>query len=55
LWVGKFIKTVTWQRLTDEASRRIAPIMGRICHTEGMLAHEKTADVRFARYAPKNV
>lgn len=55
LWVGKFIKTVTWQRLTDEASRRIAPIMGRICHVEGMLAHEKTADVRFARYAPKNV
>lgn len=55
LWVGKFIKTVTWQRLSAEASRRIAPIMGRICHTEGMLAHEKTADVRFARYAPKNL
>jgi sulfopropanediol 3-dehydrogenase len=55
LWVGKFIKTVTWQRLSDEASRRIAPIMGRICHEEGMLAHELTADVRFARYAPKNV
>lgn len=55
LWVGKFIKTVTWQRLSNEASRRIAPIMGRICHEEGMLAHEKTADVRFARYAPKNV
>ncbi|WP_237560860.1 histidinol dehydrogenase [Elioraea sp. Yellowstone] len=55
LWVGKFIKTVTWQRLSDDASRRIAPIMGRICHEEGMLAHERTADVRFARYAPKNV
>lgn len=55
LWVGKFIKTVTWQRLTDEASRRVAPILGRLCHVEGMLAHEKTADVRFARYAPKNV
>ena len=55
LWVGKFIKTVTWQRLTDDASRRVAPIMGRICREEGMLAHEKTADVRFARYAPKNV
>ncbi len=54
LWVGKFIKTVTWQRLSDDASRRIAPIMGRICHEEGMLAHEKTADVRYARYAPKN-
>jgi sulfopropanediol 3-dehydrogenase len=54
LWVGKFIKTVTWQRLSDTASRRIAPIMGRICREEGMLAHEKTADVRFDRYAPKN-
>jgi sulfopropanediol 3-dehydrogenase len=54
LWVGKFIKTVTWQRLTDEASRRVAPALGRLCHIEGMLAHEKTADVRFARYAPKN-
>ncbi|GIX08870.1 histidinol dehydrogenase [Elioraea sp.] len=55
LWVGKFIKTVTWQRLSDDASRRIAPIIGRICHEEGMLAHARTADVRFARYAPKNV
>jgi sulfopropanediol 3-dehydrogenase len=54
LWAGKFIRTVTWQRLSDEASRRIAPIMGRICREEGMLAHEKTADVRFARYAPRN-
>lgn len=54
LWAGKFIKTVTYQRLTNEASRRIAPIMGRLCHVEGMLAHEKTADVRFERYAPRN-
>jgi sulfopropanediol 3-dehydrogenase len=45
---------VTYQRLTNEASRRIAPIMGRLCHVEGMLAHEKTADVRFERYAPRN-
>ena len=54
LWAGKFIKTVTYQRLTPEASRRIAPIMGRVCHVEGMLAHEITADVRYRRYAPKN-
>ena len=54
LSVGKFIKSVTWQRLSDAGSRRIAPIMGRICREEGMLAHEKTADVRFARYAPRN-
>ena len=31
LWVGKFIKTVTYQRLSAQASRRIAPIMSRIC------------------------
>lgn len=51
LWVGKFIKTVTWQRLTPEASRRIAPVMSRICTAEGMLAHGITADVREKRYA----
>jgi sulfopropanediol 3-dehydrogenase len=54
LWAGKFIKTVTYQHLSPEASRRIAPIMGRMCHAEGMLAHEITADVRYRRYAPKN-
>ncbi len=51
LWVGKFIKTVTYQRLTPEASRRIAPVMSRICAVEGMLAHQITADVREQRYA----
>lgn len=55
LWVGKFIKTVTYQRLAPEASRRIAPIMSRVCEAEGMLAHQITADVRFDRYAPRNV
>ena len=51
LWVGKFIKTVTYQRLSPEASRRIAPIMSRLCGVEGMLAHQITADVREKRYA----
>jgi len=51
LWVGKFIKTVTWQKLTPEASRRVAPIMSRICYAEGMIAHGITADVREKRYA----
>ena len=50
LWVGKFIKTLTYQRLTPEASRRIAPLMSRMCEAEGMLAHQITADVRFRRY-----
>ena len=54
LWAGKFIKTVTYQRLTPQASRRISPIMARLCNMEGMLAHELTATVRFNRYAPGN-
>lgn len=53
LWVGKFLKTVTYQRLTPEASEQIAPIMGRMCASEGMLAHEITATVRQQRYAQR--
>ncbi len=53
LWVGKFLKTVTYQRLTPEASERIAPIMGRMCASEGMLAHEITATIRQQRYAQR--
>jgi len=53
LWVGKFLKTVTYQRLTPEASERIAPIMGRMCASEGMLAHKITATVRQQRYAQR--
>lgn len=51
LWVGKFIKTVTYQRLTRQASARVAPTVGRICEIEGMLAHKATADLRRRRYA----
>ena len=50
LWVGKFIKTVTYQRLTRKASHAIAPIVSRICEAEGMMAHKFTADVRTQRY-----
>ena len=53
LWVGKFLKTVTYQRLTPEASESIAPIMGRMCASEGLLAHELTATVRQQRYAQR--
>lgn len=53
LWVGKYLKTVTYQRLTPEASHKIAPIMGRMCASEGMLAHELTATVRENRYAQR--
>lgn len=50
LWVGKFIKTVTWQRLTRQASGRLAPTVARVCEIEGMLAHKATADLRRQRY-----
>jgi sulfopropanediol 3-dehydrogenase len=53
LWVGKFIKTVTTQRLSREASGRVAPIVSRICAIEGMVAHQATADLRAARYAAR--
>jgi sulfopropanediol 3-dehydrogenase len=53
LWVGKFLKTVTYQKLTPEASQRIAPVIGRMCRAEGMLAHEITANVRVERYAQR--
>jgi len=51
LWVGKFLKVVTYQKLSPQASRSIAPIMARMCEAEGMLAHKLTADVREKRYA----
>ena len=51
LWVGKFIKTVTYQRLSRAASARVAPVVARICEIEGMAAHKATADLRAARYA----
>lgn len=53
LWAGKFLKTVTYQKLTTEASQRMAPVIGRMCAAEGMLAHERTATVRVERYAQR--
>lgn len=54
LWVGKFIKTVTWQRLTRRASRDLAGPLGRMCEAEGMLAHAITCQVREERYRGEN-
>lgn len=53
LSVGKFTKTVTYQRLTRQASHSIAPVMSRVCTQEGMLAHALTCDARFDRYGPR--
>ena len=52
LSVYKFIKTVTWQRMTRAANRSIAPATARISRLEGMEAHARTADDRLAKYFP---
>ncbi|MBW1868134.1 MAG: histidinol dehydrogenase [Deltaproteobacteria bacterium] len=50
LSAGKFIKTVTYQRLTREANRQIGSVSARISRLEGMEAHARTSDVRLAKY-----
>ncbi|MBS0447691.1 MAG: histidinol dehydrogenase [Proteobacteria bacterium] len=52
LSVHKFIKTVTWQRMTRSASRQTAEVTARISRLEGMEAHARTADDRLAKYFP---
>lgn len=50
VWVGKFLKTCTYQRLTPAASREIGEVTERQCSVERMFAHAITADVRVRRY-----
>jgi sulfopropanediol 3-dehydrogenase len=52
LWVGKFLKTCTYQRMTPEASREVGEVTERQCNLERMPAHAITARVRVERYAP---
>lgn len=51
LWVGKFLKTVTYQKMSPEASVEIGEVTARQCRVERMLAHEITARVRVERYS----
>ncbi len=50
LWVGKFLKTVTYQQCTPEASRRIGQVCARQCRIENFEGHAITCDLRVARY-----
>ncbi len=49
---GKFIKTLTYQRLTREANRQIGPVSARISRLEGMEGHARTSDIRMKKYFP---
>lgn len=56
LWVGKFIKTHTYQKvLTDEASAQIGEACSRLCMLEGFVGHAEQANVRIRRYGGRNI
>jgi sulfopropanediol 3-dehydrogenase len=51
LWVGKFLKTVTYQRVTPAASVEIGEYCSRLCALERFWAHKEQADLRVRRYS----
>ena len=56
LWVGKFIKTHTYQRvLTDKASALVGEYCSRLCMLEGFVGHAEQANVRVRRYGGRNI
>jgi len=56
LWVGKFLKTCTYQRiLTDEASAKIGAYGSRLCHMEGFIGHAEQANIRVRRFGGRNI
>ncbi|MEO0412527.1 MAG: histidinol dehydrogenase [Pseudomonadota bacterium] len=50
LWVGKYLKTCTYQRVTKEASSMIGEYCSRLCRLEGFMGHKEQADIRLRRY-----
>ncbi len=55
LSVHKFMKIVTWQRASKEASKNVAIATARISRLEGMEGHARAADVRLAKYFPDEI
>jgi sulfopropanediol 3-dehydrogenase len=49
---GKFLKVLSYQRMTRDANRAIAPVAARISRLEGMEGHARTADIRLQKYFP---
>jgi len=54
LSVGKFIKTVTFQRMTKESNKEVGAAAARISRLEGMEAHARTGDIRLRKYGHQN-
>lgn len=56
LWVGKFLKTHSYQRVTtDEAAAEVAAYCSRLCLLEGFVGHAEQANVRARRYGGRNI
>ncbi|WP_108261870.1 histidinol dehydrogenase [Mangrovicoccus ximenensis] len=56
LWVGKFLKTCTFQKVTtDEASALIGAYGSRLCHLEGFVGHAEQANIRVRRHGRRNL
>jgi sulfopropanediol 3-dehydrogenase len=56
LWVGKFLKTHSYQKVTtDEAAARIGAYGSRLCHLEGFVGHAEQCNIRVRRYGGRNV
>lgn len=55
LWVGKFLKTVTYQECTEAASVEIGAYCSRLCAVERFWGHKEQADLRLRRYGGRNV
>ena len=51
LWVGKFIKTCTYQKITKEASVMVGEYCSRLCELEGFMGHKEQADIRIRRFS----
>lgn len=55
LWVGKFLKTCTYQKLTEQGSVMMAEYCSRLCAMEGFAGHKEQADIRLRRFAGMNI
>ncbi|MEJ0015475.1 MAG: histidinol dehydrogenase [Acetobacteraceae bacterium] len=54
LWVGKFLKTVTYQEVSPEATAMIGEYCSRLCAIENFAGHKEQADLRVRRYGGRN-
>jgi sulfopropanediol 3-dehydrogenase len=52
LSVSKFIKVLTWQRMTEESNRDVGAVTARISRSEGMEGHARSGDDRLYKYFP---